>query len=236
MTKNQSDWLDSIKFYFKRYPPIYKFLMDVISPVFSFKKKSYKKLIPHLDIKKDAILNIGSGPFQLEPEFINVDLFNYGNVNIKADALRLPFKNNSVDAITNIAILEHVSEPEKIMAEMYRVLKKGGYIYTAIPFMQGYHASPHDYKRWTFSGVNYLHNKFTKIECGVGGGPTSSLVWVLTEWLAILLSFRSEKLYKILYFAFMIILWPIKFLDILLIAHPMAKNIASTFYYIGRKL
>ena len=95
------------------------------------------------------ILNIGSGPFKLEENFINIDITPYNNVNVVADATQLPFKNKSVDAIINIVILEHVPEPERVVDEMYRVIKNRGVIYTHIPFMQGFHASPHDYKRWT---------------------------------------------------------------------------------------
>ena len=141
-----------------------------------------------------------------------------------------------MDAIVNIAILEHIDEPEKTIDEMYRVLKAGGFIYTAIPFIYEYHASPYDYKRWTISGCEYMHKKFDKIEIGVSSGPTSALVGVLIEWLAIFFSFGNVKLYKILYFIFMLTLWPLKYFDILLNKHPMAKIIASGFYYIGRKL
>jgi len=230
------DWLDSIKYYFKKYPHFYNLLIWLISPVFSFKKDSYKRLMKIIRYEeKTIILNIGSGPFTLEKNFINLDITPYNNLHIIADATQLPFKNNSVDAIINIVILEHVSEPELVVDEMYRVIKIGGVIYTHIPFMQGFHASPHDYKRWTSSGITQLHHNFIEIERGVGGGPTSSLVWILTEWFALLLSFRIIRLYKILFVVFILILWPIKFIDIILIGHPMAKNIASTFYYIGRK-
>jgi len=230
------DWLDSIKFSFKKYPVFYNFLIWLISPVFGFKKDSYKRLEKFVrNDEKTIILNIGSGPFTLERKFINIDISHYNNVHFVADATQLPFKNNSVDAIVNIVILEHVPEPEKVVDEMFRVIKNGGVIYTHIPFMQGFHASPHDYNRWTSSGIVQLHHNFIEIEHGVGGGPTSSLVWILTEWLALLLSFRIIMLYKILFVVFTLILWPIKFIDLILIGHPMAKNIASTFYYIGRK-
>jgi SAM-dependent methyltransferase len=231
-----TDWLDSIKCYFKKYPNFYNFLIRLISPVFVFQKDTYKRLLNYVkNDEKSIILNIGSGPFILGKNFINIDIAPYHNVHIVADATQLPFKNNSVDGIVNIVILEHVPEPENVVDEMFRVIKNGGVIYTHIPFLQGFHASPHDYTRWTSSGVVRLHHKFKELETGVGAGPTSSLVWVLTEWLAILLSFRIKVIYKILFVVFTLILWPIKFIDIILIGHPMAKNIASTFYFIGRK-
>lgn len=44
-----------------------------------------------------------------------------------ADAAKLPFENNSFDTVASITMLEFVDEQQKVMHEMYRVLKKGGY-------------------------------------------------------------------------------------------------------------
>lgn len=176
MSSKSDDWLNNIKSYFKKYPVFYGFLIYFISPVFSFKEDSYKKLFKYVDKKNTIILNIGSGPFDLEYEFINVDIFRYNNVKVLADASKLPFKDASVDAILNVVILEHISEPEKSINEMHGILKKGGYVYTLVPFLQGYHSSPYDYKRWTISGIRKLHENFEEIEKGVGAGPTSSLM------------------------------------------------------------
>lgn len=233
---DDSDWLDSIKTYFKHHPKFYGFLVTVIAHVYSSSKNnSYNKLMPLLNDKNPLIINVGSGPFRLEMNSINVDISRYNNVDIIADARNLPIKTDSVDAIINIAILEHIDEAEKVMGEMYRVLKVGGFIYTVIPFIYEYHASPHDYKRWTVSGCEYMHRKFNKIEIGVLSGPSSTLVGVLIEWLAIIFSFGSIKIYKALYFFFMLTLWPLKYFDVLLNRHPMAKIIACTFYYVGKK-
>jgi len=230
-----TDWLDRIKLKVKNYPKLYQIVIDVISPVYGKSNISYKIIKKYVDIENSITLNIGSGPFRLDKNILNVDITPYNNVDVIADGSNLPFKNNSVDAIINVVILEHVPNPECVVNEMYRVLKNGGIIYTVVPFIQGYHASPYDYKRWTSSGVSNLHNNFTMIESGVGGGPTSGFVWILTEWLALLFSFRIIPLYKLLFIFFTLLLWPIKFLDVFLIDHPMAKNIASNFYYLGMK-
>ncbi|WP_421910135.1 class I SAM-dependent methyltransferase [Methanolacinia petrolearia] len=66
---------------------------------------------------------------------INIDIKSYEDVNIIATGDFLPIKDNSVDAIINIAMLEHVPHPEKLVDEMYRVIKNNGYIYTAMPFI-----------------------------------------------------------------------------------------------------
>jgi len=45
---------------------------------------------------------------------------------IMADALKLPFEDNSFDAVISLDFLEHVYEPEKAVKEISRVLKPGG--------------------------------------------------------------------------------------------------------------
>lgn len=44
----------------------------------------------------------------------------------KADAYKLPFENASFDIVTAMDFLEHVNQPQKVIAEFSRVLKPGG--------------------------------------------------------------------------------------------------------------
>src|SRR5690606_10990063 len=44
----------------------------------------------------------------------------------QADAYRLPFPEQSFDVVTNLDFLEHVEDPQAIIAECARVLKPGG--------------------------------------------------------------------------------------------------------------
>lgn len=52
---------------------------------------------------------------------------------VVADARHLPFAANSFDMIVAINLLHHVNEPEQILSECYRVLKKNGRLYTVDP-------------------------------------------------------------------------------------------------------
>ncbi len=225
---NTLDKLNRIKNYFKKFHRFYDFLVKIISPVYiPMQLKQFLKKELGNDAK--LALNLGSGNSKISKKIINIDLFDYSNVDIVCDISKLPIKSKSIDIIISIAVLEHVKEPEKIIQEILRVLKPKGKIFIYIPFIQGYHASPHDYQRYTISGMEYLFRAFEIIEVKCGSGPTSGLLWIFQEWLAMMLSFGLKPLYQIFHLILIGITFPIKFLDIFLIHHPFAKNIASGF-------
>ena len=62
---------------------------------------------------------------------------------IKADVNKLPFKRDSFDLVTSFDVLYHKDvDPTKAMAEMYRVLKPGGWVlirFPAFEFLRGGH-------------------------------------------------------------------------------------------------
>lgn len=46
---------------------------------------------------------------------------------------RLPFADASVDLVVSLQVLEHVQEPERVLAEIDRVLRPGGTLYLSAP-------------------------------------------------------------------------------------------------------
>jgi SAM-dependent methyltransferase len=226
-----TDSFDRIKLLFKRFPGLYYFLMRVVSPVYSDRAP----LRRFCAAAQGTIINIGSGNQPHQPNIVNVDMMDYENVDIVCDIHRLPFKDNSIDAVMSIAVLEHVREPAKALSEVHRVLKPGGLVLSVIPFMQPFHASPHDYQRYTLPGIQHLHRDFQIVESGVYSGPVSGTLWVLQECLASVLSLGVPMLRNLLTIGLMIITWPIKLLDIVCVKLPTARNVASNFYFYGQK-
>ncbi len=51
---------------------------------------------------------------------------------ILADALGLPFEDNSFDVIFSTGLIEHFDDPVPLLQEMYRVLKQGGIFYSDV--------------------------------------------------------------------------------------------------------
>ncbi|WP_339137796.1 MAG: class I SAM-dependent methyltransferase [Candidatus Electrothrix sp. GW3-4] len=232
-----NSFFERLKETFKKYPSLYSLLVHFISPVCRTDYCKQKKIIRStLEGNPDAvILNLGSGPTDIAAEVSNIDMFPYNNVNIVCDISRLPLKDNSVDLILNIAVLEHVPNPKKVVNEIHRVLKPRGVLYCVFPFIQGFHAAPYDFSRMSEAGLRVLFADFDTVDIFSAGGPTSALLWILEEWIAIAFSCGCIPLYNILHLFVMLLLWPLKFFDFLLVHHPKAKNIASCFAYIGKK-
>ena len=124
--------------------------------------------------------------------------------------------------------------PAAHLAEIRRVLAPGGRLLCFVPFMQPFHASPYDYQRYTDVGLREQFHGFEVLSVRVGAGPTSGLIWVLQEWLAMVLSFGSARVYRALA-PLTWILSPFKLLDLLLVRHPAASVIASGFVIEVRK-
>lgn len=230
-----TDFLDKIKYKIKKFDKLYSTLIEIISPVYPQPFIDAKRIInSEIKGKNVVALNLGSGNSDFGDDLLNVDILPYQNVDIICDIENIPFKDNSVDYIINIAVLEHVPNPQKVIAEINRILKPGGKIYCFIPFMQPFHASPYDFQRYTYEGMKHQFREF-KILKLKPVGPTSGMLWVLQEWFALFFSFGIKPLHTFLYLFFMIITFPVKFLDFILQYHPMSKNMASGFSLLGEK-
>lgn len=75
------------------------------------------------------ILHIGVGDTkQKEEGHLNVDIRNLPNIDVVADAKKLPFKKGEHDAIITRNLVEHFGrhEIDDLFKEWARVLKKGG--------------------------------------------------------------------------------------------------------------
>ncbi len=179
------------------------------------------------------ILDLGSGTRRLRPGAVNLEIGPFENVDVIGDGSFLPFPSNYFDAIVCQAVLEHVKNPSAVIAEMLRILKPGGFIYAEIPFLQGYHADPNDYRRYTLAGIETIFSAFRKIETGVCVGPSSTLAWILKEYFSLFFGPGRIRKAAVQFFGWLTF-W-IKYLDLLLVRNPDAHVIASGLYYFGKK-
>ncbi len=113
-----------------------------------------------MDGLRGVLLDVGCGSFTEKHTFppdvtyIGLDISERAR-DVRADAHELPFADASVDWVLLVGVLEHVDDPDRVLAEARRVLKPGGLGYVAAPFLQMEHAAQ-DYVRWTEQGFQRL--------------------------------------------------------------------------------
>lgn len=207
-------------------------------PDFAYKTSISRDRIPrfveHLG-SEAVILNLGSGRTNYGPRVVNLDIGPFSNVDVVAVGERLPIGNASLDAVITQGVLEHVPDLPATLAEIDRVLRPGGLVYHEIPFIQGFHGSPSDYRRFTLTGIGELALGYEILDAGVACGPSSAMLWISSEWLAMLFSFGNDVLFKAGRRGFAWLLSPIKLADAWLEQNPHAHLIASAFYIVARK-
>ncbi len=196
--------------------------------------RSVKRVLRELG--PDAqIMDLGSGMHRRSPNVINFEIEPTPLVDVVGDGHALPFADSVFDAVISEAVLEHVSDPMQVVAEMYRVLKPNGFVCAAVPFLQGYHASPHDYQRWTTTGFVKLFSRFHEVESGACAGPTTALHWIFREYVGLVCSFGSLLLAKVVSLLVGWLTFPLVWLDMLLLLHPHSHILASAVYFVGQK-
>lgn len=120
--------------------------------------RTIKAILSILDIKNKKILEVGSGSgrdsvymaklgadcylvdYVEDPLKIAKKIAEKENVKIttiKSDARSLPFKNGYFDLVYSQGLIEHFTEPEVLIKEQIKVLKRGGYLLVDVP--QKYH-------------------------------------------------------------------------------------------------
>ena len=196
-------------------------------------RKRLHKIFTYNENHKYLVLNIGGGPTREDANVLNLNIDLFSNVEVVADAHNLPFKSSSIDSVMIAAVLEHVQDPNKVVEEVYRILKKDGYIYAETPFLQNFHGYPNHFQNFTLIGHDYLFRKFRKIESGPTTGPFSTLAILFTNYFD---DFVSNKyLRKILLLILSSILYPFKFLDKFYKNNPNTFKITNGVYFLGRK-
>jgi SAM-dependent methyltransferase len=164
---------------------------------------------------------------------IHVDLGSATGVSVVANAMQLPLADATVDSVILQAVLEHVPDPERVIDEAWRVLKPGGFIYVEVPFLQGFHADPHDYQRYTLEGLRRRLSAFREADAGVSAGPFSALVWLLRDLAS---SWTTQPVvFALLRFTAAWLLAPLRYLDVLLRSNRVAARLASEVYMLGQK-
>jgi SAM-dependent methyltransferase len=184
-----------------------------------------------------TIANVGGGTRRYGSNVVNIDVEPLSGVDIVGLAEQLPLLDASCDGAVLQAVLQHVRSAELTLKELHRVLAPGAALFIEVPFMQGYHPGPGDYRRYTEQGLRaeLTDHGFDVDGSGVAVGPASAMAWVAAEFLAFLVSGRSERVYRLARPVSRWLTQPIKYADRWLDTHPMAHTIPSGVWARGRR-
>lgn len=164
---------------------------------------------------------------------VTSDVYLGAQVDLVCDGHDLPFADACFDAVVVQAVLEHVVDPARCVAEIHRVLRPAGLVYAETPFMQQVHLGCYDFTRFTELGHRWLFRAFRRLDSGLSGGPAMVLAW---SWLYFVLSpfstAGSRRIARV--FALLTAFW-LKYLDKVWNRLPGAADGASGFYFVGER-
>lgn len=103
------------------------------------------------------------------------------DVDTYCDAALLPFSAAAFDAALCTEVLEHLRYPIETLTELARVLKPGAHLLVTTPFMYQAHQRPHDYFRYTESGLRHMFRVagFSHVELRRSGDSLAVLLHML---------------------------------------------------------
>lgn len=124
-------------------------------------EKELESVAPYL---KGRVLNAGCGDRDITSLIKAWHAKTVDNCDIQTsipgaflcDLTSIPKPDGSYDSILCNAVLEHVADPEGVMAEFHRLLAAEGYVVVAVPFLQPFHPTPFDFRRYTRTGLEQL--------------------------------------------------------------------------------
>jgi len=120
------------------------------------------------------------------------------------------------DTVLLLEVLEHVPNPQRVVSEIFRVLRPGGKVILSVPHLSRLHEEPFDFYRYTRHGLKHLFDQagFRAIEiiprgglfCFLGHQISTALicstwhlpilrdlVFAFNKWLVVLPSFWLDR-------------------------------------------
>jgi SAM-dependent methyltransferase len=129
----------------------------------------WRDLAAELPRARGVVLDVGCGAQPYRPllgpgvTYIGIDTaaaardFGYERPDVRLfEGDVWPVEDASVDVVLATETLEHVPDPGRFLAEAARCLRPGGELVLSVPFAARWHFVPHDYWRFTPSGLARL--------------------------------------------------------------------------------
>lgn len=133
-----------------------------------FYKLMEQKLTAISSKLKGVVYDLGCGELPYAEYISDSSVASYVGVDwsstphlLKADIVAdlnkpLPIESEMADTVISISVLEHLSNPQLMLNESFRILKPGGFAFFQVPFQWMVHEAPYDYFRYTPYGLGLL--------------------------------------------------------------------------------
>jgi hypothetical protein len=122
----------------------------------------------------------------------------------------------------------------RVVAEIHRVLKPEGLVYSEIPLLQRVHAGAHDFTRYTLLGHRRLFRYFDTVRLEATAGPASSLAWAING-LAVAFFGRNRRAWLLADRGSRLLAGWLPPLDRLLLRTPAATDAACGTAFLGSR-
>jgi SAM-dependent methyltransferase len=101
-------------------------------------------------------LVVGAGIAPTIDNVVQLDIFDYPNVDVISEAPELPFHDGVFDALVCENVIEHVPDPFRLVSEIERVLKPGGRLGLNGTNLHFTHGFPSHFFNATEFGMQYM--------------------------------------------------------------------------------
>jgi len=111
------------------------------------------------------ILDVGAGRGDFADaleghDYLALDVYPYPEVDVVCDLTQVnPLRSGRFDAIVLMNVLEHVYDTNSLFGALIELLKTGGILVIAVPFLVKIHQEPIDYIRYTHYALERLSEK-----------------------------------------------------------------------------
>jgi SAM-dependent methyltransferase len=136
----------------------------------------YRDLKARMPSLTGNVLDVGCGqsPYKhlLAPgttKYFGIDVvdackFDYCNPDITPfNGEDIPFESDMFSGLVCTEVLEHVQNYQKLIDEMYRVMRKGGKAIITVPWSARYHYIPYDFFRYTPASLKIMFAMFSEV-------------------------------------------------------------------------